>query len=67
MKYYICLALTLLLSLSVSAQRNSSGRATKTQKVKEPIEDPRITQMLNSVQQVVFIDSMVVDADNYMS
>ena len=67
MKYYICLALTLLLSLSVSAQRNSSGRATKTQKVKEPIEDPRITQMLNSVQQVVFIDSMVVDTDNYMS
>lgn len=67
MKYYICLVLTLLLSLGVSAQRNSSGRASKTQKVKEPVEDPRITQMLNSVQQVVFIDSMVVDADNYMS
>ena len=67
MKYYICVALSLLLSVGASAQRKGRSGAARKQKVEEPVEDPRITQMLNSVQQVVFIDSMVVDADNYMS
>lgn len=67
MRYYICLALALMFALSSSAQRKSRGGAVKKQNVEEPVEDPRITQMLNSVQQVMFIDSMVVDADNYMS
>ena len=67
MKYSICVVLALLLSVGIFAQRSVRSRAATTQKVKEPVEDPRITQMLNSVQQVVFIDSMVVDADNYMS
>ena len=67
MKYYICVALALLLSFSASAQHKGRGGAARKQKVEEPEEDPRITQMLNSVQQVVFIDSLVVDADSYMS
>lgn len=67
MKYYICMALALLLSLGASAQRKGKGGAAKKQKVEEQVEDPRITQMLNSVQQVVFIDSMVVDAGDFLS
>ena len=68
MKYKICILLGLLLFASgVTAQRKGRGGAVRKQKVEEPVEDPRITQMLSAVQQVVFIDSMVVDADSYMS
>jgi hypothetical protein len=68
MKYRICVVLSLLLFAATSfAQHKGRGGVVRKQKVEEPTEDPRITQMLNSVQQVVFIDSMVVDADNYMS
>ena len=68
MKYRICILLGLLLFASgVTAQRKGRGGTVRKQKVEEPVEDPRITQMLSAVQQVVFIDSMVVDADSYMS
>ena len=67
-KCYICVALGLLMALAVPAQRRGPSRGGKKVKpAEEVVEDPRITQMLNSVQQVVFIDSMVVDADSYMS
>lgn len=68
MRYKICIILgLLLLAVTSSAQRKGRGGAVRKQNVEEPAEDPRITQMLNSIQQVVFIDSMVVDADDYMS
>ena len=67
MRYRLYVVVGLLLfAVGVSAQRNGRGGVARKQKVEEPIVDPRITQMLNSVQQVVFIDSMVVDADNYL-
>ena len=62
-KTYIALML-MLLPLGVNAQRR--GRAVKTPKVEEPVEDPRITQMRASTQKVTFIDSMVVDKVDFM-
>lgn len=68
MKYKICIVISLVfIAATASAQRKGRGDAARKQKVEESVEDPRISQMLNSVQQVMFIDSMVVDADNYMS
>ena len=62
-KTYIALML-MLLPLGVNAQRR--GRAVKTPKVEEPVEDPRITQMRASTQKVTFIDSVVVDKVDFM-
>ena len=67
MKCYICVALGLLMALAAPALRKGKGGAVRKMKNVEVVEDPRIAQMLSSVQQVVFIDSMVVDADTYMS
>lgn len=61
----IIILAALLITMSTQAQRRR--QQVKKPVVEEPTEDPRITQMLSSVQKVVFIDSMVVDADNYMS
>lgn len=66
MKYKICVALALLMMVSAT-QAQRRRRAMKKVKVEVPVEDPRITQMLASVQEVVFIDSLVTDRDNFMS
>lgn len=53
--------------MSVGAQRKKKPVA-KAKPVKEEVtEDPRIAQMRASTQQVLFIDSMVVDARDFMS
>ena len=66
MKYRIWLLLGLLLfTLALPAQRRR--RAVKKPVVEEPVEDPRITQMLASTQQITFVDSMVVDAKDFIS
>lgn len=73
-KLYMCgavrislMLVIMLLSLSpVEAQR-------KTTTPKKPVveetheEDPRITEMLSAIQHIVFIDSIVVDKEHYMS
>lgn len=66
MKYKICIALALLMVASTT-QAQRRRRAVKKVKVEVPVEDPRITQMLASVQKVVFIDSLVTDRENFMS
>jgi len=66
MKYKLLIVTALLLiPLSLIAQRR--GRKVKKPEVEEPVEDPRITQMLASTQQIVFIDSIIVDREDYMS
>lgn len=63
------LALTalLLLPLSAGAQRNKKKPAKKAKPAEEEmVEDPRLVQMRASTQQVMFIDSMVVDATDFM-
>lgn len=65
-KYKLWVTL-LLLTLSLSATAQRRGRNVKKQKVEEPVEDPRITQMLAATQRVVFVDSMVVDRNDFMS
>ena len=58
---------TILLSLVIAiptvcqGQRRKPVKKPKTVIVEEPVENPLITQMLEATQQVVFIDSMVVD------
>lgn len=53
-----------MLTLPTDAQRRK--RVVKPV-VEEPQEDPRITQMLASTQQITFVDSMVVDRADFMS
>lgn len=62
------IAITLLLLFTASSQAQRRNRhAQQRQTIEEPVEDPRITQMLASTQQVVFIDSLVVSASDFMS
>ena len=62
----LLLAALLLSPLSAAAQRNKKKKAApKKEEVVE--EDPRIAQMLASTQQIMFVDSFVVDGDNFMS
>ena len=54
--------MALLMPSTADAQRRR-----KVVKEPEPTEDPRIQQMLASMQQVVFIDSLVVPLHNFVS
>ena len=64
MRYKLCIIVALLvLPLTIQAQRK---KGTVKPKVEEPAEDPRITQMLSSVQQIMFVDSVVVDRNDFM-
>ena len=65
MKRYtiVLLALCLLYPLSADAQRRKKVKKPATPVV---VEDPRIQQMLVSTQKVVFIDSMVVNKNNFL-
>lgn len=67
MKYKLCIVMgLLLLAAAAPAQPKGRGGAVRKQNAEEPAADPRMAQMLSAVQQVVFIDSMVADADGYM-
>ena len=60
--------IALLLPLSVAAQKNK--KVVKKPAVvaqPEPVEDPRITEMRELTQQVIFIDSVVVDKEDLLS
>jgi hypothetical protein len=56
------LVLALLLPLSISAQKKKR-RVVKKPVIEEPQEDPRITNMREMTQQILIIDSIVVDKD----
>ena len=64
-KLYILLTMMTVLTLTATAQRR--GRVVNRPKVEEPVEDPRITQMRASTQQVVFVDSLVVPLNDFIS
>lgn len=60
----------LLMPVAASAQRRKKAAKPKPKpkvEVVEEEEDPRIAQMLEATQKVVFIDSMVVSRSDFMS
>ena len=56
----------LLWPSDTAAQRRNRRNAVQQPQQEEVTEDPRITQMLASTQQIVFIDSAVVDFSDFM-
>ena len=65
LKTIVILSLAILLSLSLSAQKKKK-RIVKKPVVEEPQEDPRITNMREMTQNILIIDSIVADKDNYI-
>lgn len=64
----ITLSLILLVTLSAEGQRKRKRLPAKTllENIQEPQEDPRITNMREMSQQVIFIDSIVVDKEHIL-
>ena len=62
-------ALALLAPLSMQAQKKKKPVVKKAPVVvvEEPQEDPRITEMREATQQIVFIDSVVVAKNDFLS
>mgnify|MGYP002625351210 FL=1 len=62
------IAIALLLPLSVQAQQKRRAAVKKPVVVvpAEPVEDPRITEMRELTQQIVFVDSVVVSKDAFL-
>ena len=64
------ITLALLASVSMQAQKKKAvvvKKAPPVVVVEEPQEDPRITEMREATQQIVFIDSVVVAKDDILS
>ena len=62
------LLLTILLSLPIAAQKRKRVVKPKPAPVvEEPQEDPRITNMREMTQQIVFVDSIVVNKDQFLA
>lgn len=66
LKKLTILMLALLLPLSISAQKKRK-RVVKKPVVEEPQEDPRITNMREMTQQIIIIDSIVTDKDQFLA
>ena len=62
----LILGLTLLLPLSMGAQKRKK-RIAKKPVVEVPQEDPRLTSMREMTQQIIIIDSIVADKDQVLS
>ena len=62
------IALVLLASVSMQAQKKKAVvKKTPVIVVEEPQEDPRITEMREATQQIIFIDSIVVAKDDILA
>ena len=63
------LTIALLLPLSVGAQKKKKRvvKKPKVEIVEEPQEDPRITNMREMTQQIIIIDSIVVDKEQVLA
>ena len=63
------LTLTLLLPLTIEAQKKKKRVVKKPpiEVVEEPQEDPRITNMREMTQQIIIIDSIVTDKDQFLA
>lgn len=62
------LIMALIVALPLTAQRNKkrSTPKKKTPTVEVPQEDPRLLQMLEATQRIIFIDSVVVDKQRFL-
>ena len=64
----VVIALTLLAPISMQAQKKKPVvKKAPVVVVEEPQEDPRITEMREATQQIIFIDSVVVAKDAFLS
>ncbi|WP_028903437.1 MULTISPECIES: hypothetical protein [unclassified Prevotella] len=63
------LILALLLALPMAAQKKKriKPRPKPEPVVEEPLEDPRITNMRAMTQQIIFIDSIVTNKEQFLS
>lgn len=63
------LTIALLLPLTVGAQKKKKRvvKKPKVEIVEEPQEDPRITNMREMTQQIIIIDSIVVDKEQVLA
>ena len=62
------IALALLAPVSMQAQKKKAVvKKAPVVVVEEPQEDPRITEMREATQQIIFIDSVVVAKDDFLS
>ena len=62
------IALVLLVSVSMQAQKKKAVvKKAPVIVVEEPQEDPRITEMREATQQIIFIDSIVVAKDDILA
>ena len=67
LKTVTIIALSILLPLTLSAQKRKKRVVKKEPVVEVPQEDPRITNMREMTQQIVIIDSIVMDKDQFLS
>ena len=63
---YLLLITALLWPADTVAQRRNRRSTAQQPRQQVVTEDPRITQMLASTQQIMFIDSIVVDYSDFM-
>ena len=64
----VVIVLTLLAPISMQAQKKKPVvKKAPVVVVEEPQEDPRITEMREATQQIIFIDSVVVAKDDFLS
>jgi hypothetical protein len=62
----IILAATLV-SLNATAQKKKTGAKKKVAPVEQKApENPKIVQMLSATQRIIFVDSIVVDKQNFL-
>ena len=70
-KNIAAIALALLIPISVSAQKQQKKKTVIKNPpvvvVEEPQEDPRIVEMREATQKIVFIDSVVVAKNDFLS
>ena len=66
LRTFAILSLVMLLPLSLSAQKKKK-RAVKKPTIEVPQEDPRITNMREMTQQIIIIDSIVTDKNQFLS
>lgn len=65
---YIAILLSLITVLPIAAQRAKKKVVQRKKPVVEvPQEDPRIVSMHEATQQIVFVDSIVVDKNQFLS
>lgn len=63
----LIISLTLLLVIPMGAQKKKKRAVKKKPAVEVPQEDPRITSMREMTQQIIIIDSIVVDKDQILA